>query len=355
MRRAIFTALFAASLVAAAIPVGMAQLSVQGLRVAPPKVPGNGGVTVKGFLSTTLPGEIASLQKSGDRIVVRLADGKALALKLEGLALKTEPITQPPPQPLPPDALPGAIPASAGDVVLAYLARPTPRYVHGVLGGKDEAGALVVKWRDGTSATLALPPDSVFEDRRVRLVDVDGDGTPEALVVRSYLDRGSALAVYKLRPGHIEPFAESAPLGKPQRWLDPVGAADLDGDGRTEIVVIERPHLDGTLRIYGLVDGKLVSRASAAGYSNHRAGSGAIGMAALIDLTRSGHPDIVVGDIDRACLKVLAFGKGALREAGTISCGEELSGDFLVADIDHDGREDLLVPRARGRLELVLR
>ncbi|AVO47349.1 hypothetical protein [Phreatobacter cathodiphilus] len=78
----------------------------------------------------------------------------------------------------------------------AWLIDPTTRYAHGVLGDAIEAGGFVVE-RGGRSLHHRLGPDAVFEDRRVRLVDLGG-GSPAALVVKSYLRRGAALAAYAI-------------------------------------------------------------------------------------------------------------------------------------------------------------
>ena len=59
--------------------------------------------------------------------------------------------------------------------------------------------------RGGTTITYTLDARSVFEDRRVRLSDIDGDGRPEAILVKAYLDRGAAIAVYQITATRIVP------------------------------------------------------------------------------------------------------------------------------------------------------
>ena len=86
-------------------------------------------------------------------------------------------------------------PPAARDIARAWLAEPTTRYDHGILGDKIEAGALVIESRDGKRQTVRLKDDAVFEDLEPRLADLDGDGHDEIVVVKSYLKRGSSLAV----------------------------------------------------------------------------------------------------------------------------------------------------------------
>ncbi|MSQ70451.1 MAG: hypothetical protein EXR27_04035 [Betaproteobacteria bacterium] len=91
-----------------------------------------------------------------------------------------------------PDLLPDSRPgAGRNDIALAWLAAPTTRYAHGVLGDAIEAAALRVRLREGAELRYDLPSDSVFEDLQPRVLDLDGDGRDEIMVVRSRLDAGA--------------------------------------------------------------------------------------------------------------------------------------------------------------------
>jgi len=59
-------------------------------------------------------------------------------------------------------------------------------------------------------------------------------------------------------------------IGTRYRWLAPIGAADLDGDGVVEFAYIDRPHLAKTLRVWRLDGDSLIEVASLRGFSNHR-------------------------------------------------------------------------------------
>jgi hypothetical protein len=96
---------------------------------------------------------------------------------------------------------------------------------------------------------------------------LDGDGTEEVVMVRSYLDKGSALAVLRVSDGALGILAETPAIGQPSRWLNPVGAGDFDGDGRIEVAYVQTPHIGGILRIWRLQDGKLVELAQANGFT----------------------------------------------------------------------------------------
>ncbi|WP_296762436.1 VCBS repeat-containing protein [Sediminimonas sp.] len=160
-----------------------------------------------------------------------------------------------------------ALPAGAGGVAQARYDAPTTRYAHGVLGDAVEYGALVLTLDDGSERRITLPGTRVFEDVAPRLIR-DGDGRVLAMVVESSLAKGARVALYD-----ADGLRAATPhIGRPHRWLAPVGAADLDGDGRIEVAYVDRPHLAMRLRVWRLAGGRLVHVADKGGLSNHRIG-----------------------------------------------------------------------------------
>jgi hypothetical protein len=170
----------------------------------------------------------------------------------------------------------------AQGIAAAWYQHPTTRYAHGVLGDTVEAGTLAVQILaapECLTVRIALPQDEVFEDLAPRLFDVNGDGMSEVIVVQSSARLGAKLAVYGLTPdgADLTLYAATPNIGRRNRWLAPIGAADLDGDGAIEIAYIDRPHLARTLRVWrfvptGLAQGELVEVAAAGGLTNHRIG-----------------------------------------------------------------------------------
>jgi len=168
---------------------------------------------------------------------------------------------------------PLAAQAEQGGVTAARLSQPTTRYDHAVLGDAVEWGALDLTVRDCPTCparrlTVRLPETRVFEDVEARIVDADGDGRSEAMVVESDLALGASLALYNDEgQRHATAF-----LGQPHRWLAPLGVADLDGDGGPEIAYVEKPHLDRVLVILRFRDGRFTEIARIPGLTNHRIG-----------------------------------------------------------------------------------
>ncbi len=161
-------------------------------------------------------------------------------------------------------------------ITSAEYSEPTGRYGHGILGDAIEWGALVLSVNTCADCAtgpqiktvlIRLPDTRVFEDIAPRLIH-DENGQPLVMVVETDLKLGARLALYDqtgLRAA--TPF-----IGQSHRWLAPIGAADLDGDGSIEIAYIDRPHLAKRLRIWRLIGDKLALVAQMNGLTNHRIG-----------------------------------------------------------------------------------
>jgi hypothetical protein len=214
----------------------------------------------------------------------------------------------PPQRPRPPDALPdGRIAEGKRDVARAWLADPTDRYSHGVLGDAIEAGSLVIERRDGRRDAVKLDPDAVFEDLEPRIADLGGDGRDRIVVVKSYLHHGSALAVIGERDRRFAIVAETPPIGTPNRWLNPAGIADFDADGRTDIALVRMPHAAGVLELWSWSDGRLQRTLELPDVSNHAIGSRVLRMSAVADFDGDGRPDLAIPSFDRRELRIIAF------------------------------------------------
>jgi hypothetical protein len=172
------------------------------------------------------------------------------------------------------------LPVDGGAVVRADLTQPTDRYDHDVLGDALEWGGLALSVDSCTECagvqlsvvTITLPPPRVFEDVVARLADLDGDGRAEVIVVETDLSLGASLAVY----GPGGKIAATPFIGQPYRWLAPAGIADFDGDGRVEIAYVDRPHLLAELVFVRLAGDRLVETARLPDLTNHRIGDDVI-------------------------------------------------------------------------------
>lgn len=168
------------------------------------------------------------------------------------------------------------------DIDVAWLAGATGRYRHGVLGDALEAGRLMLRLRDGTELSFELPDARVFEDLEPRLADLDGDGRDEIIVVESDQSHGASLALFGVRDGHVVRLGATPFLGQANRWLNPLGVGDFDGDGRADIALVATPHIGGVLRLYRFGSAELVQFAQRTGVSTHRIGSTELGLGRVV-------------------------------------------------------------------------
>ena len=186
-------------------------------------------------------------------------------------------------------------------IASARYEAPDDVYPHRIMGSIREKRVLAATTTDGRTIRVDLrdgpDPDHVFEDIAPRVVDADGDGAPDLVVVETAPDLGAQLAVYGLRRGELVKIAATPHIGQRFRWLAPVGVADLNGDGVTDIAYVDRPHLAKTLRVWSWEAGGLTEIAEVAGVTNHRIGDEVI-WGGLRDCGTG--PEMIVADAEFA-------------------------------------------------------
>ncbi|AHD08799.1 FG-GAP repeat domain-containing protein [Phaeobacter gallaeciensis] len=214
----------------------------------------------------------------------------------------------------------------------AQFKGPVTHYPHGVLGDRIEYSAMVLQDSRGRSHRIDLPVGgAVFEDLAPRLWDVTGDGLPEAVVVESDPQAGAQLAIYGLRGGTLHKIAATPHIGTRFRWLAPVAAVDLDGDGHIEIAYIDRPHLAKTLRVWRYQNGALQEVAQQTGLTNHRIGEDFI-TSGLRDCGAG--PELITVDADwtRIMATSLVDGRLISRDIGAFSHRDQLATRLYCVD-----------------------
>jgi hypothetical protein len=247
----------------------------------------------------------------------------------------------------------GRVALGDGMISQAWLSEPTLRYRHGVLGDNVEAEMLNLRLKDGSVLTFQLPNDSVYEDLEPRLIELNGEEA--VLVVRSYLNAGAAIAVYGVDGEKIEALGESYPIGLSHRWLNPVGAADFDGDGITEIAAVVTPHLSGLLTLYQRDGDRFVRDGVRSGYSTHFIGSTVLAMSLIEDANGDGIADIILPSLDRDSLDVVSFATGRGRELLSLPQSSEIVTSVVAADLDGAGALEIVFGREDGSLIVIRR
>lgn len=195
----------------------------------------------------------------------------------------------------------------------------------------------------------------MFEALRPWVIDLDGDGRDEIIVVRSYLDTGAVLAIFAIQDGRIVPHAQTEPIGLPYCWLNPAGIGDFDGDGGLEIAYVETPHIGGILHVVSYEGGRLRREGRLSGFSNHALGSRALGLSAALDLDGDGAQELILPAAGRRKLRIVSFAGGAFRELGGIEHHAAIVTPFQRRDRDGNGRADIAYGLSDGTLVELLR
>lgn len=213
------------------------------------------------------------------------------------------------------DSLPDIVPAIRSD-------RPTQYVCLGSGGGRFDGGCHPFSQMSATSIT----PADLNQDGRTDLVVPHRDGGQSY----GYLNDGKG----GFAAGRTVPF------GPKDATIRMAEVADLDRDGRLDIVVIDerrgagiyfgRP--DGTFSaVFPLNDGKVTPYALA-----------------VADLNRDGTPDIVVGNVEAPT--TIYYNGGPGRRFTRIRAGDSRGAvyGFAIADLDGDGWVDIAVARSEA-------
>ena len=238
------------------------------------------------------------------------------------------------------------------NIQAAWFSGAIVRYRHSPFGINElHPDTITVSLADRRVMRLTLPADSVFEDRSPRIADIDGDGRDEILVIRSYQKKGSALAVIAVSGDKLEIVAETPALGQPFQWLNPAGVADFDGDGKPDIAIVAKPHQSGELQFWTLRNGEFEQLGDVDDVTNHVQGSTEQGLSAIADFNGDGVADIAMASENRRNLRFFTLSGGKLRDLGSAPLQAPVAENFEVVIVD--GLPAVKVGFAGGRKQVI--
>jgi hypothetical protein len=235
---------------------------------------------------------------------------------------------------LPVDAPSDARPVRVDGERYALYGGRTDRYRHGALGDDIEGSRLVVV--DAAAERVAvdaeLDPPMVFEGLSPLVADLDGDGADELVTTVADATNGARIRVYDAAGDELA----TGPVYGPG-WRHQLCVAPFGPDGRPELAVVRKPHVDQVVEFYRLVDGELTVTATLSGYASHTYGSRILDGGLAADLDADGRSELLVPTADRRALAAVRRTGGGPTAAWSLSLGGSLVTNVAGTLLD-DGR-----------------
>jgi hypothetical protein len=234
-----------------------------------------------------------------------------------------------------------ALTVSAETFIDARYTNPVNRYGHFALGRPHEYARLTLTTASGREIYFELPENEVFEDLAPRRIKLAENEPEEILTIVSSRHSGARLVLFNFNSDGITLSAQSPAIGRPMRWLNPVGVADLDGDGRAEIAAVITPHLGGPLKVYRRSGKELIEIAALTDFSNHVYGSAELALSTPIKLNDS--PRLLVPNAARTHIRIIALEKNRLVEKGRCALTKPITGpitQYSAQEISVGGRNE---------------
>jgi hypothetical protein len=187
----------------------------------------------------------------------------------------------------------------------------------------------------------------------VAVADVNGDGKPDLLVAVELASDGFSGAVNVLLGNGDGTFQAAVPYGSGGVLAQSVAVADVNGDGKPDLVVANQDitNSSGAIGSVGMLLGNGDGTFQAA--VSYGSGGYFAFSVAVADLNGDGKPDLLVANLCEIseCLNsqkgtvgvLFGNGDGTFQAAATYSSGGYFANSVAVADVNGDGKPDLLV------------
>ncbi len=179
--------------------------------------------------------------------------------------------------------------------------------------------------------------DPEWNTRYVTVADLNGDARPDLIVANRSSNPAAPRPSYVCLNDGAGAFPTCAPLATQSATI--VVASDLDGDGKTDLVV---PHRDGGQNLIFWNDGtgRFFEPPAAVGPATSR-----IRAAAAADINGDGTIDLVVGDERNGMFMYIGAGKRAFDAPVALGGSAGAPYAIAIADMNRDGKADILVGR----------
>jgi hypothetical protein len=226
-------------------------------------------------------------------------------------------------------------------------------------GGNNGGVSVLLGNGDGTFQTAVTYGSGGYVAQSVAVADVNGDGKPDLVVANACADSNcDTNGVVGVLLGNGDgTFQTAVPYSSVGYYGTSVAVADVNGDGKPDLLVVNQAtqyegRSDGVVGVLlGNGDGTFQT---AVPYSSGASGSYSV---AVVDVNGDGKPDLLVANqcgetgrcSDTTVGVLIGNGDGTFQTAvtygtnGVAGWGGDLASSLAVADVNGDGKPDLLV------------
>jgi len=197
---------------------------------------------------------------------------------------------------------------------------------------------------DGTFKAAAIDASGGYEPYSVAVGDVNGDGNPDLLVANECGNTDDCDGVVGVLLGNGDgTFQPVVTYDSGGYDAQSVAVADVNGDGKLDLLVANACSASncasggGVGVLLGSGDGTFQA---AMGYGS---GGTSANSVAVADVNGDGKPDLVVANGDGSVGILLGNGDGSFQAAMSYGSGGTSASSVAVADVNGDGKLDLVV------------
>ena len=250
------------------------------------------------------------------------------------------------------DALPDARLLVDEQERVLLLTKPSSRYPHGIAGDRLEATEItLLETHPSLKAVtrISIPGQRVVEGISPIWADLNGDGRREIIVTISDSEQGAQVVVYSESGDQL---AAGPAVGRGNRWRHQIAVAPLGVNGELELAEVLTPHIGGIAGFYRLDGESLNLVAQQAGVTSHTIGSRNLDMGIAGDLDGDGQPELVVFDQSFTDLTAMRRTADGIEIAWQTPVGGKAATN--LASVNLDGGISLGVGRDDGVLRIWL-
>ena len=250
------------------------------------------------------------------------------------------------------DALPDARLLVDEQERVLLLTKPSSRYPHGIAGDRLEATEItLLETHPPLKAVtrISIPGQRVVEGISPIWADLNGDGRREIIVTISDSEQGAQVVVYSESGDQL---AAGPAVGRGNRWRHQIAVAPLGVNGELELAEVLTPHIGGIAGFYRLDGESLNLVAQQAGVTSHTIGSRNLDMGIAGDLDGDGQPELVVFDQSFTDLTAMRRTVDGIEIAWQTPVGGKAATN--LASVNLDGGISLGVGRDDGVLRIWL-